>query len=119
MKLWQTGLTISEKMIAENDVYKLVANNNEIAACIVLITEKEILWVEHLWVRPSYIGKGFGKKLLQTALGKTLKEYHQIIKVVSDINAEKFYQKMGFKTVGQYESVPKGRFLPIMEKPLS
>lgn len=116
MKLWRKGLTISSEMITQNDVFKLVLDNGKIVGCIVLITEKEVLWVEHLWVLPAYIGNGFGKKLLQTTLTQTIKPIHQKIKVVSDIHAEIFYQKMGFETVSQYESVPKGRFLPVMEK---
>ena len=116
MELWRRGLTISAEMITQNDVYKLVLGNGDIIGCTVLIKEKEVLWIEHLWILPEYIGHGFGKQLLQTALKQTVQPAHQIIKVVSDINAEVFYQKMGFETVSQYESVPKGRFLPVMER---
>ena len=116
MELWRKGLTISSEMITQNDVFKLVLDNGQIIGCTVLVTEKNILWVEHLWVLPTYIGNGFGKKLLQTALAQAVKPIHQKIKVVSDIHAEVFYQKMGFETVSQYESIPKGRFLPVMER---
>jgi len=115
MELWRKGLTITREMITQNEVYKLVLANGEIVGCTVLITEKEVLWIEHLWILPTYIGHGFGKQLLQTALKNTVQPIHQKIKVVSDINAEIFYQKMGFETVSQYESIPKGRFLPVME----
>jgi len=115
MELWRKGLTITPEMIVQHDVFKLSLANGQIVGCCVLITEKEVLWVEHLWLLPTTIGHGYGKRLLQTSLKQTFKESHQIIKVVSDINAEIFYQKMGFKTVSQYESVPKGRFLPVME----
>ena len=116
MELWRKGLTISAEMIEQNDVFKLVLNSGEIVGCCVLITEKEVLWIEHLWILPDAIGNGFGKQLLQTALQQTVKPIHKKIKVVSDVNAEVFYQKMGFETVSQYESVPKGRFLPVMER---
>lgn len=116
MELWRKGLTISSEMITQNDVFKLVLEDSQIIGCTVLITEKEVLWIEHLWVLPAYIGNGFGEKLLQTALTQTVNPIHQTIKVVSDIHAEVFYQKMGFQTVSQYESVPKGRFLPVMER---
>ena len=115
MELWRKGLTITPEIITQNDVYKLVLTNGEIVGRTVLITEEEVLWIEHLWILPTYIGHGFGKQLLQTALKNTLQSIHQKIKVVSDINAEIFYQKMGFETVSQYESVPKGRFLPVMQ----
>lgn len=116
MKLWREGLTITPEMIAQHDVFKLVLTNEKIVGCIVLITEEDVLWVEHLWILPTYIGHGFGKQLLQTALEKTINATHQTIKVISDINAEVFYQKMGFETISQYESIPKGRFLPLMER---
>lgn len=116
MELWREGLKITEKIIRENEVFKLVLADGRIVGCCVLITEKDILWVEHLWILPSEIGHGFGKQLLQTALQKSVQPIHQKIKVVSDINAEIFYQKMGFQTVDQYESKPKGRFLPVMEQ---
>ena len=116
MELWRKGLMITPAIIEQHEVFKIVIDNGTIVGCIVLITEEDILWVEHLWVLPEYIGNGFGKQLLHTALKKTIVDKHQIVKVVSDINAEVFYQKMGFKTVSQYESVPKGRFLPVMER---
>lgn len=115
MKLWQKGLTITPEMIATHNVFKLSLADETIVGCCVLITEEEVLWVEHLWILPTAIGNGFGKRLLQTALKQTMNATHKKIKVVSDINAEVFYQKMGFETVSQYESVPKGRFLPVME----
>lgn len=115
MELWRKGLTITPEMITKHDVFKLVLEDGAIVGCCVLMTEEEVLWVEHLWILPSAIGNGFGKQLLQTSLKQTVNSSHQKIKVVSDINAEVFYQKMGFETVSQYESVPKGRFLPVME----
>lgn len=118
MELWRLGLTITPKMIETNDVFKLVLDE-EIVACIVFITEENVLWIEHLWVLPEYIGLGIGNQLLQTGLKKAVKPLHQSIKVISDLNAENFYKKMGFKTIGQYESLPKGRLLPIMERPIT
>lgn len=115
MELWRKGLTITPEMIDQHDVFKFVLVDETIVGCTVLITEKDILWIEHLWISPEYIGHGFGKKLLTAALEQTVQPLHKKIKVVSDINAEIFYQKMGFETVEQFESVPKGRFLPVME----
>ena len=116
MELWRKGLTITPEIITKHDVFKLVLEDGEIVGCCVLITEEDVLWVEHLWILPTAIGHGFGTQLLQTSLNRTMSPIHKKIKVVSDINAEVFYQKMGFETVSQYESVPKGRFLPVMER---
>ena len=39
----------------------------------------------------------------------------EYIYLYSDPNAERFYQNLGFKIIGQLESSIKNRFLPIME----
>ena len=60
------------------------------------------------------MGKGFGKVLLQHSLKEVVKKEKDII-VVADPNAETFYVKQGFVTYDQIESLPKGRFLPVMK----
>ena len=93
MNLWKSALTISPKMISDSSVFKLVLADGEIGACIVLARETNFVWIEHLWVLPQYIGKGFGRQLLKTALQETLNAEHQKIKVIADINAVAFYEK--------------------------
>lgn len=71
--------------------------------------------LHHLWLKPEAIGQGLGRQLL----AYTLSHYcinPLPVRVVADPNAEGFYQRFGFETVGQLESWPAGRFLPIMEK---
>ena len=69
--------------------------------------------VNHLWLLPTYIGKGLGKRLLQQSLTKAFVSGKPII-VDSDPNAEGFYANFGFITFEQVASYPPGRFLPRM-----
>lgn len=69
----------------------------------------------HLWILPDYIGKGFGKKLLDETIRTFVKTDKEIV-VEADPHAESFYKKQGFVTVDKVESFPKGRFLPVMKK---
>ena len=64
---------------------------------------------------PAFIGKGFGKVLMNDFLGRL--KFSDVQKVVlkSEPNAEEFYVKLGFVKVGQIETSIKDRFLPIME----
>ena len=71
--------------------------------------------ITHLWVKPEFIGKGYGKHLLSETIKKVATKKKSII-VESDPNAEVFYTSLGFVTFDKIESYPKGRFLPIMKK---
>jgi GNAT superfamily N-acetyltransferase len=121
MELWREGLTITPDMIESHTVSKIVVAQAEaepeIAGFTVLIAEDEILWIEHLWILPEFIGHGLGRRLVEEALGKALHPPYRVAKVVSDPNAEAFYRRLGFETESETESFPKGRFLPVMARP--
>lgn len=109
---WKDDLTITENFLSENQIFKLKITGKIIGFCA--ISEDEIQYeVEHLWVLPDYIGKGYGKLLLKESLHKAVVKNKPVI-VIADPNAEPFYASQGFKTFEKMESFPKGRFLPIM-----
>lgn len=70
--------------------------------------------IEHLWVLPIHIGMGLGKKLIHALieLGSG-----QELRVLSDPNAQKFYEKMGFQLSHEVDGLPKGRKLPLLIYP--
>jgi ribosomal protein S18 acetylase RimI-like enzyme len=71
--------------------------------------------LDNLFVLPEYIGKGFGRILMDDFL--IIAKRSNVSKVVldSEPNAEMFYAKLGFVKVGQIETSIKNRYLPIME----
>ncbi|HCQ13397.1 GNAT family N-acetyltransferase [Flavobacterium sp.] len=116
MTQWNDALTITKDYIQTNFAYKLIQENQVIGYYSYFNSEAAIIKLDNLFILPEYIGKGFGNQLMQDFLNR-IKENCDIKKIVldADPNAEKFYQKFGFKTIGQLETSIKNRFLPIME----
>ena len=65
------------------------------------------------FVNRNHIGKGIGKSIWQQALNYALDHDWTEFQIIADPNAEGFYQHMGAKTIGSFESFP-GRFVPMM-----
>lgn len=114
MEQWRADLTITEEILNTQSVLLLEEAGATIGFCVISegATQYE---VEHLWILPEHIGKGFGKQLLNQALDQFITT-QKPIQVVADPNAEAFYQRQGFETFKQLESSPAGRFLPVMKK---
>jgi putative acetyltransferase len=72
--------------------------------------------IEMLFLDPDYIGKGFGKKLMQFALG-TLKANKVDVNEQNE-KAVQFYQKFGFITYDRTEKDPEGKDYPILKMKL-
>ena len=111
---WKAGLTLAENHLTEYAILVAELEDQVIGFCAIS-EQVEQYQVEHLWVMPEHIGKGYGKQLLDQALSRFTSSDKPII-VEADPNAETFYQRQGFVTIGQVESYPPGRFLPIMQK---
>lgn len=114
MKLWIKDLMISSEYIEQNFVYKVMIEV-EIAGFISLEEDKEVYEIAHLWIKPKFMRMGLGKMLLNKVVANVVKPGGEIL-VESDPNAEQFYINLGFETFGKKESLPKGRFLPLMKK---
>lgn len=116
MMQWNDALTITKEYIQTNFAYKQTKENQVIGYYSYFNSDAAIIKLDNLFVLPEYIGKGIGNQLMQDFLNR-IKENHDIKKVTldADPNVEKFYQKFGFKTIGQLETSIKNRFLPIME----
>lgn len=112
---WEHLLTITKDYIEKNKVYKLIQNDQIIGYYSYFSTDENTIKLDNIFILPEFIGKGFGKILMNDFL-KNIKQL-DINKVTLDAepNAEKFYKTFGFKTIGQLESSIKDRYLPIME----
>ncbi len=69
--------------------------------------------VEMLFLDPDFIGKGIGKQLMDFAMTSLHAVYVDVNE--QNLNAVKFYEKLGFKT---YERMPKdseGKDYPILK----
>ena len=114
MKEWEAVLTITKEYIAANKVYKLVKDDAIIAFyCLKQRTNTETE-LDYLFVLPEYIGKGYGKLLMDHLFSNIRNTKYESIIVEADPNAEEFYKKSGFVTEFKKESTVKGRYLPVM-----
>ena len=111
---WMEGLTVTEKHFTTQQIYKLILDK-EIIGFSATEEFEDYYEIDHLWVLPKYIGKGYGKFLLNNTLEKVVTK-NKTIQVVADPNAEAFYASRGFVTFDKTESYPPGRYLPVMKK---
>lgn len=114
LKRWKENLTITEDILHKQSVLLAEHDNTAIGFCVISEAPAQFE-VEHLWVLPAHIGKGYGKRLLNEALSR-FTSTNKPIHVEADPNAESFYARQGFVTFDQVESYPPGRFLPLMRK---
>lgn len=112
---WSAQLTITKEYLKNNQVYKLEVNNLIVGYYSYIILEENIVQLDNLFILPNCIGTGLGTFLMNDFLGKikTLKVKKVLLE--SEPNAEKFYNKFGFKTIEQIKTSIKDRFVPLME----
>lgn len=72
--------------------------------------------IEMLFLDPYFIGQGFGKKLIKFALEELNADKVDVNE--QNINAVKFYSKLGFVTYERTEKDPEGKDYPILKMKL-
>ncbi len=112
---WKDELTITSKYIDDNQVYKLTENYELVGFYAFKPENKKIIKLNFLFIEPRYIGKGYGKILITDFLQRIQGTSYEKITLEADPNAEKFYERVGFKVVGKLKTSIENRFLPIME----
>jgi ribosomal protein S18 acetylase RimI-like enzyme len=113
---WKDDLTISSDYVSNNQVFKLVADDKLVGFYAFLPETNTKVALNFLFVAPEFIGKGFGKILMNDFLERIKKLQYKTVTLVADPNAEAFYKSAGFNVTEKLESSIEGRFLPVMEK---
>lgn len=107
---WRSNLRFEEEYIAGNTV-KLILKDKEVIGFFAIV-KGDSDELDHLWLLPKAIGKGYGNLVFQQILSecKTLNitEFY----IISDPDAEGFYLKKGALKVGEVYSEPQKRMLP-------
>ena len=117
---WKDDLTITTAYIDKNEVYKLTNKHNIIIGYYsYIILNNAVIKLDNLFIDPPYIGHDYGTLLMNDFLKRIKSLKFEKITLDADPNAEKFYHKFGFKTVGKLKSTVENRFLPIMEIKIS
>lgn len=116
MKKWDKELTITPQYINVNEVYKLHDNKKIIGYYSYHIIDENKVKLDNLFILPEFIGKKLGEFLMQDFLSRVKTSGTRLLTLDAEPKAELFYQKLGFKKVGQFETSIINRFMPIMEK---
>ncbi|MDQ3394820.1 MAG: GNAT family N-acetyltransferase [Bacteroidota bacterium] len=116
IEIWNTELTITQEYLEQTETYILSIANCYIGYYSFLKMNPNELHLDNMFILPEYIGKGYGKILIEDLVDKAKSLGVSKIILDAEPNAEKFYEKYGFEVVGKRGSSIKNRYLPIMEK---
>jgi len=96
-------------------IYILTATDELIGFYAFKPKNQKVVILDFMFIEPVYIGKGYGKILMNDFFQRVKKMEFEKIILDADPNAERFYERNGFKVTGKLKSSIKDRFLPIME----
>jgi len=114
---WKQDLAVTSDRIKSWNFFKYVDEDQILGfSGINYLSQQTIL--EFLFVLPKYMGKGIGSALLDHAIYKATENLSMSLIVLSDPNAQSFYEKYSFVKFKEEESSIVGRFLPWMIKVL-
>jgi len=108
IKHWESDLTISSDFIDANHVY-VADSDGEIRGFYALCLSGEKAELEHMWIRPDYIGTGIGKELFLDAMERAATLNITKVELSADPNAAGFYERMGATKIGQTDSEIDGQ----------
>lgn len=115
MAQWTPLLTITPQYIEDNEVYALTAVQ-EIIGFYALAGNGTRLSLDHLWVAPAEIGKGYGRALMEHAIERSRQLGATSLEIEADPHAQGFYERMGARKVGDRATQVQGqpRLLPVL-----
>jgi GNAT superfamily N-acetyltransferase len=122
IELWTPELTVTGGYLAANPAYAAVANGEPVAFYgVVPLPAEQVARLDHLWVRPDWIGRGLGRTLFEHAVATAAALGARRLVLDADPYAEPFYRHMGARCTGERIGEVEGqrRSLPIMELELA
>ncbi len=113
LEKWRSNLKFEVEYVARNTV-KLIYKENELIGFFAIVKGNgdELNELDHLWLLPKAIGKGYGNQVFERILSECKTLEIADFYIVSDPNAEGFYLKKGAIKVGEVYSEPQKRMLP-------
>jgi GNAT superfamily N-acetyltransferase len=105
------------QLASEEYIYNVAVKNESIIGFYKLENiHQETILLEALFVDPTVIGVGVGRKLYEHAKQVGADNGAEFIEVQSDPNAEGFYKSVGMKITGKEPSGSiEGRYLPTLK----
>ena len=115
MEEWAEDLCITAAQIVRDPVFVAESGGQRIGF-FGLRRADERWQLEHLWLAPEQIGRGWGRRLFDAAVAEARARGARQLHIKADPNAEPFYRKMGAVRIALevYELLGTGRELPLM-----
>ncbi len=125
MELWKDELIITPAYIGSHTVfvgeledkivgfYSLVEIQQDMNIGTILIENGT--WLDHMFIRPEYIGKGIGTKFTTHMKAYLAEKKVDKVLIFVDPNATGFYEKNGAKFRRESDSSIPGRKIPVYE----
>lgn len=125
MDIWKNELTITPEYIHQNIVFvaevsatiigyfSIVEIREDIWAGKVFV--KKGFWLEHIFIKPEFIGKGIGTELIHFLKDLCHKKDISCLYIFSDPHAKGFYVKIGAKYIKECFSSIEGRTVSLFE----
>lgn len=114
LELWRPSLTFDAALLEREWIR--VAEIDGLAVAVVAVSGRPpTLELSHLWVAPSAMGSGLGRRLFAAAVEHARERGADRLEIVSDPHAEDFYRRLGAARIGVVESQPAGRRLPLLD----
>ena len=112
---WREDLTITREFITTHEVFAATING-EIVGCCALVLTDSLAEIEHMWIRPEWMGSGVGRALFEHARTRAVERGANVLELSADPYAEGFYARMGAKRIGEIPAEMEGqsRVLPRM-----
>ncbi len=109
LETWRPDMVVTPEYIRTATVRSIFVDN-DLVGFYALQHDQGLL--DHLWLTPEVIGKGVGRfaflHAVEVAQGLAMKT----LLIISDVNAEGFYLRMGAQRVGEVYSPQQNRSLP-------
>jgi N-acetylglutamate synthase-like GNAT family acetyltransferase len=113
LEIWKSNLKFEDDYITRNTV-KLIYKKIDVIGFFAIVKGDTVKHneLDHLWLLPDAIGKGYGNQAFEQILLECKRLNITDFYIVSDPDAEGFYLKKGAVKVGEVYSESQKRMLP-------
>jgi predicted N-acetyltransferase YhbS len=118
LREWEPQLKLSSDYIDRHSVF--VARIGNTLVGVIALEDSGEPEISHLWVAPESQGLGVGRRLVKQALEVAKSRGWSSLRIVSDPNAQRFYEGLGAAQVGDVAAPVGGteRVLPVLRLPV-
>jgi GNAT superfamily N-acetyltransferase len=113
VRQWAAAGDFSAQGLREKDVFVAESAGRAIAWAA-LIPRGDVVWLDDMWVEPSWIGKGVGSLLFRHSVERAIGVGGKTMEWEAEPNAVGFYERVGGRYLRDGTPSEWSRVLPVM-----